>query len=67
MDSVETVIRFRQSPPEGDITSVTISIVLNISTGYILKNGSVWWDTWVCREINKMAIEPYTLYLCALR
>ena len=27
VDSVETVIRFRQSPPEGDITSVTISIV----------------------------------------
>ena len=46
MDSVETVIRFRQSPPEGDITSVTISIVLDVSTGYIVKNGSGW-CTWV--------------------
>ena len=40
MDSVETVIRFRQSPPEGDTTSVIISIVLDVSTGYIVKNGS---------------------------
>ena len=45
--SVETIIRFRQSPPEGDITSVTISIVLDVSTGYIVKNGSKWWCTWV--------------------
>ena len=42
MDSVETVIRFRQGPPEGDITSVLISIVLDVSTGYIVKNGSGW-------------------------
>ena len=47
MDSVETVIRFRQGPPEGDIMSVTISIVLDVSTGYIVKNGSGWWCTWV--------------------
>ena len=39
MDSVTTVIRFRQGPPEGDITSVTISIVV--------KNGNGWWYTWV--------------------
>ena len=45
MDSVETVIRFRQSLPEGDITSVTISIVLDVFTGYIVKNGSGW-CTW---------------------
>ena len=47
MDSVDTVIRFRQSPPEGDITSVTISIVLDVFTGYIVKNESGWWYTWV--------------------
>ena len=47
MDSVETVNRFRQGPSEGDNTSVTISIVLNVSTGYIMKNGSGWWCTWV--------------------
>ena len=47
MDSVETVIRLRQGPPEGDNTSVTISIVLDVSTGYIMKNGSGWWCTWV--------------------
>ena len=46
MDSVTTVIRFRQSPSEGDIISVTISIVLDVSTGYIVKNGSGW-CTWV--------------------
>ena len=40
MDSVETVIRFRQSPSEGDVT-----IVLDVSTGYIVKNGSGW-CTW---------------------
>ena len=48
--SVETVIRFRQGPPEGDNMSVIISIVLNlsdVSTGYIMKNGSRWWCTWV--------------------
>ena len=45
MDSVETVIRFRQGPPEGDSTSVTISIVLDVFTGYIMKNGSGW-CTW---------------------
>ena len=45
MDSVETVIRFRQGPPEDDSTSVTISIVLDVSTGYIMKNGSGW-CTW---------------------
>ena len=50
MDSVETVIRFRQSPPEGDIMSVTISIVLDVSTGYIMKNGSGWWCTSVWGE-----------------
>ena len=44
VDNVETVIRFRQSPPEGDSTSVTISIVLDVFTGYIMKNG---WCTWV--------------------
>ena len=42
MDSVETVIRFRQGPSEGDITSVIISIVLDVSTGCIVKNGSGW-------------------------
>ena len=47
MDSVTTVIRFRQGPPEVDITSVTISIVLDVFTGYIVKNGSGWWCTWV--------------------
>ena len=46
MDSVTTVIRFRQGPPEGDVISVTVSIVLNASTGYIMKNGSGW-CTWV--------------------
>ena len=46
VDSVTTVIRFRQGPPEGDITSVTISIVLDVFTGYIVKNGSGWWCTW---------------------
>ena len=46
MDSVTTVIRFRQGPSEGDIISVTISIVLDVSTGYIVKNGSGW-CTWV--------------------
>ena len=40
MDSVTTV---RESPSEGDNTSVTISIVLNVFTGYIMKNGSGWW------------------------
>ena len=45
MDSVETVIRFRESPSEGDIMSVIISIVLDVSTGYIMKNGSGW-CTW---------------------
>ena len=43
MDIVETVIRFRQGPSEGDVTSVTISIVVDVSTGYIVKNGSGWW------------------------
>ena len=47
MDSAETVIRFRQSPSEGDITSDIISIVSDVSTGYIVKNGSGWWYTWV--------------------
>ena len=47
MDSAETVIRFRQSPSEGDITSYIISIVSDVSTGYIVKNGSGWWYTWV--------------------
>ena len=47
VDSVETVIRFRQSPSEGDNTSVIISIVLNVFTGYIMKNGSGWWYTWI--------------------
>ena len=47
VDSVETIIRFRQSPSEGDTTSVPISIVLNVFTGYIVKNGSGWWCTWV--------------------
>ena len=42
VDSVETVIRFRESPSEGDIMSVIISIVLDVSTGYIMKNGSGW-------------------------
>ena len=46
MDSVETVIRFRESPSEGDSMSVTISIVLDVFTGYIMKNGSGW-CTWV--------------------
>ena len=45
--SVEKIIRFRESPSEGDSTSVTISIVLDVSTGYIVKNGSRWWCTWV--------------------
>ena len=40
MDSVTTVDRFRQGPPEGDVTSVTVSIVVDVSTGYIMKNGS---------------------------
>ena len=47
MDSVTTVIRFRQGPPEGDITSVTISIELDVFSGYIVKNRSGWWCTWV--------------------
>ena len=47
VDSVETVIRFRQGPSEGDVTSVTISIVLNVFTGYIVKNGSGWWYNWI--------------------
>ena len=47
MDSAETVIRFRQSPSEGDITSDIISIVSDVFTGYIVKNGSGWWCTWV--------------------
>ena len=47
VDSVETVIRFRQGPPEGDIMSVIISIALDVFTGYIVKNGSGWWYTWV--------------------
>ena len=46
MDSVETVIRFRESPSEGDNTSVTISIELDVFSGYIMKNGSGW-CTWV--------------------
>ena len=46
MDSVTTVVRFRQGPPEGDVTSVTVSIVVDVSTGYIVKNGSGW-CTWV--------------------
>ena len=50
VDSVEKVIGFRQGPPEGDNTSVTISIVLDVSTGYIMKNGSGWWCTWVWRR-----------------
>ena len=49
MDNVETIIRFRQGPSEGDITSVPISIVLNVFTGYIVKNGSGW-CTWVKGE-----------------
>ena len=47
VDSVTTVIRFRQGPSEGDVTSVNISIVVDVFTGYIMKNGSGWWCTWV--------------------
>ena len=50
MDSVTTVVRFRQGPPEGDITSVTVSIVLDVFSGYIVKNGSGWWCTWIWGE-----------------
>ena len=46
MDSVTTVVRFRQGPPVGDVTSVIVSIVLDASTGYIVKNG-IGWYTWV--------------------
>ena len=49
MDSVETIIRFRQGPSEGDTTSVTISIVLDVFTDYIVKDGSGW-CTWVRGE-----------------
>ena len=45
--SVEKIIRFRQGPSEGDITIFTISIVLDVFTGYIVKNRNGWWCTWV--------------------
>ena len=76
MDSVETVIRFRQGPSEGDNTSVTISIVLDVSTGYIVKNGSGWWCTCVygkdstsCRNLQLLSYnygewEWVVVYLC---
>ena len=50
MDSVTTVIRFREGPPEVDNTSVNISIVVDVFTGYIVKNGSGWSYTWVGGE-----------------
>ena len=40
VDSVTAVIRFRQGPSEGDITSVNISIVVDVFSVYIMKNGS---------------------------